>query len=172
VAGDGTSFGGYRVNEKLGFLPSRSDAVGRTTGVTGTMTVSGVSVTAASFSADLTKLSSDQQRRDNYIRSHAIDSDSFPAATFKLTSPVSLASIPARGTSVSASAAGSFTLHGVTRDVTIALQGQRTCSGLEIVGSLAVSFADYNIDPPNIGGLVSVDDHGTMELKLEMVRAA
>jgi hypothetical protein len=31
-------------------------------------------------------------------------------------------------------------------------------------------MADYQINPPSIGGFVSVDDHGTVELQLTFVR--
>jgi len=60
----GGSEAGYRVREKLVALPAQSDAVGRTTAVTGQVKVeqSGAAITAsdARFEADLTKLSSDK----------------------------------------------------------------------------------------------------------------
>src|SRR5256886_17423986 len=67
---------GYRVREKLAALSAPSDAVGRTTAVTGTLTLtqaaSGYSVTAADFSVDVSKLTSDQSRRDQRIHSQEI----------------------------------------------------------------------------------------------------
>lgn len=171
VSPDGTSFAGYRVTEKLASLPARSDAVGRTSAVTGSMSLGGTSVASAKFEADLTKLTSNEQRRDNFIRHDGLESSTFPTATFTLASPLALGGIPAQGSSLSVKAQGSLTLHGVTRTVTMDLQGQRTCAGLEVVGSLPISFADYSMSAPSIGGFVSVDDHGTMEVKLELVRS-
>ena len=38
--------------------------------------------------------------------------------------------------------------------------------GVEVVGSLDVRFADYQIEAPNIGGFVSVKDQGVMEFQI------
>jgi hypothetical protein len=40
-----------------------------------------------------------------------------------------------------------------------------------VVGSLPILMADYDITPPNVGGFVSVEDHGTMEFQLVFVKA-
>src|SRR5207245_1478970 len=77
---------GYRVREQLASLPAPSDAVGRTSAVTGTMTLaqsaSGYTVTTASFTVDVSKLTSDQSRRDQRIHSQGLESDRFPTASF------------------------------------------------------------------------------------------
>ena len=53
---------GYRVKEVL--FGQSTTAYGRTSAVTGSLTVSGAKATAATFSADLTTVASDQSRRD------------------------------------------------------------------------------------------------------------
>ena len=170
VSSDGQSFAGYRVTEQLASLPAQGDAVGRTAALTGSMTISGTSVTAATFIADLTKLTSNESRRDNFIRHDGLESSTFPMSMFTLSQPLSIGTIPPAGQALSATAHGSLLLHGVTRTVDIPLQAQRTCAGIEIIGSLPVTFSDYGMTAPSIGGFVSVQDHGTMELKLELVR--
>src|SRR5438552_14636843 len=99
---------GYRVREKLASLSAPSDAVGRTTAVTGTLTLaqesSGYSVTAANFSVDVSKLSSDQSRRDQRIHSQGLESDRYPTATFTLASPTALSADPASGQTMHVSA--------------------------------------------------------------------
>src|SRR4029077_11101199 len=59
---------GYRVREQLGFVSAPSDAVGRTSSITGSATVTGsgdaLTVSAASFSVDVSSLSSDRSMRD------------------------------------------------------------------------------------------------------------
>src|ERR1700704_4496364 len=110
---------GYRVREKLASLSAPSDAVGRTTAVTGTLTLtqaaSGYSVTAADFTVDVSKLSSDQSRRDQRIHSQGLESDPYPTATFKLTSPIALAADAGTGQTIHISATGDLTIHGVTK---------------------------------------------------------
>ena len=59
---------GYRVREKLAFLPAESQAVGRTSSITGASTFTGsnssLEVSRASFVVDLSTLKSDRSMRD------------------------------------------------------------------------------------------------------------
>jgi hypothetical protein len=41
-----------------------------------------------------------------------------------------------------------------------------------VVGSLEIQFADYNIEGPESGLVLSVEDHGIIELQLVFERAA
>src|ERR1700674_2249626 len=82
---------GYRVREQLVFLPAQSDAVGRTSEVSGSLTLatsgSTLQVTAASFAAAVNTLKSDRSMRDARIHTMGLESDKYPTATFKLTAP-------------------------------------------------------------------------------------
>ena len=60
----------------------------------------------------------------------------------------------------------SSALHGVTRPVSIPLEGRWDGRDIQVVGSLDVRFADYQIGAPNIGGFVSVKDQGVMEFQI------
>jgi len=59
---------GYRVREKLGFLPAQSDAVGRTSSITGTAALTEskgtIAITSASFDVAVNTLKSDRSMRD------------------------------------------------------------------------------------------------------------
>ena len=46
------------------------------------------------------------------------------------------------------------------------MQGQLTDGFVVIVGSLEIQFADYDIDEPNSGLVLSVEDHGVVEFQL------
>src|SRR5437867_3870573 len=63
---------GYRVRERLANLPAPSDAVGRTTAITGQVTISGdggaYKAKNANFTVDVSKLQSNEAKRDNKIR--------------------------------------------------------------------------------------------------------
>ena len=164
------SFAGYRVREQLGFLPAPSDGVGRTSAVTGTMTIHGTTATSVRATVDMTQLTSDKAMRDERMRSIGLETDRFPTATFVLTSPISFASAPHAGTVVKTKATGDLRLHGVTNRVTIDLQATWTADGITVVGSVPIVMADYSITPPNVGGFVSVQDHGMMEFRLVFVK--
>ena len=167
---------GYRVREKLASLPAQSDAVGRTSSVTGSATfeASGdaVTVAAASFEADLTTLASDDGRRDNRIREIGLQSSQFPTATFELTSPLEVPAEALTGATVDVTLVGDLTIHGVTKSVSIPAQAQLTADGMvSVLGSLTFPFSDYGMTPPSIGGFVTVEDNATLEFVLVLAKA-
>jgi polyisoprenoid-binding protein YceI len=166
---------GYRVREKLAALPAKSDAVGRTPAVTGTVKVEGsggsLQATDARFEADLTKLASDERRRDNRIRTDGLQTDRFPKATFVATRPIALPAETASGQAVKVSTEGDLTIHGVTRRVTIPLEVRVDGTRGELAGSLSFPMSDFAINPPNIGGFVTVDPDATLEFKLVLQKA-
>lgn len=159
------SFVGYRVQEQLAGIGGNT-AVGQTTGVTGSLAISGTKVTDVSIMADLAQLKSDDDRRDGQLRQRGLETDAFPMATFKLTQPIDLGSVPADGQTISVTATGQLTLHGVTKTVEIPLQARLNGTAIEVVGSLEITFADYSITPPTSFIALSVANHGTMELHL------
>ena len=167
TVGEGSE-AGYRVREKLAFLPAKNDAVGRTSDITGKAESTGdgdaLTFTSASFEIDLTTLTSDQDRRDQRIREIGVESDRFPTATFKLTEPLSL-------DATKVDATGDLTLHGVTKNVTIPLQVRASGSTVEAVGKLTFPWGDFDMTAPSVAGFVSVEDDATMEFDLKLARS-
>lgn len=164
------SWAGYRVQEQLASVGANT-AVGRTPKVSGLMTLTGAVVNNVSIMADLTALQSDDGNRDRQLVHQAISTSDFPAATFTLTAPIDLGTLPADGSTVSATATGDFTLHGVTRSVQIQLQALRKGGVIAVTGSLPVVFADYGFAGPTSFAVLSVQDHGTMELHVLFTHA-
>src|SRR5207237_3741467 len=117
-------FVGYRVQEQLAGIGA-STAVGRTPNVSGTLTLSGTTVTAVEVTANLFTLQSDDDRRDGQLRRQALETSQYPNATFKLTQPIELGSLPADGATLSESAQGELTLHGVRRPISVELKAAR-----------------------------------------------
>jgi polyisoprenoid-binding protein YceI len=159
---------GYRVKETL--FGQSSTAVGRTSAITGSIRLSGSTVPAASFTVDMTKVSSDKSQRDGQFQGRIMDTSDFPIAKFLLTSPISLGSVPATGTKITPSATGRLTLHGTTKTVAIPLTAERVGNTIQVSGSTTIAFSDYNIDNPS-GGPASVGDSGTLEFLLVLTKA-
>ena len=111
-------------------------AVGKTTAVTGDMTITGTTVEAASFTADLTQVTSDQSNRDRQFQGRIMDTANFPNATFKLTAPIELGSVPANGEQVTVKATGDLTLRGKTKSVTFDIIAQRNGDTIETNGTI------------------------------------
>ncbi len=142
-----SSFVGYRVQEQLASIGAHT-AVGRTPDVSGTLTLQGTTVTAVEITANLGTLKSNDDRRDGQLHRQALETDRFPTATFKLAQPIELGTAPAEGQAVSVTATGDLTLHGQTK-----------------------SFADFGIAKPTSFLVLSVQDHGTLELQLFFTHA-
>jgi polyisoprenoid-binding protein YceI len=164
-------FAGYRIHELFGGDALSRIAVGRTPTVSGGRVVAGSKVTSVDVTADLRGLVSDQGRRDRYIKTNSLDSTSFPTATFHLTKSIGLSGLAVVGRVAQLSAVGQLTLHGVTRDVIVPIQARWDGSTVDVSGGAPILLADYHIDAPNIGGLVSVDSAGTWEFQLTFVKA-
>jgi polyisoprenoid-binding protein YceI len=159
---------GYRVKEVL--FGQSNEAVGRTGAVTGTVTVGGTTVRTATFTVDMTTVASDQDRRDAQFDGRVMETATYPTATFTLTQPLSLGSIPADGATRSVRARGNLTLHGVTRAVVFTLTARHTGSAVQVAGSIPVTFADWGIPNPSFGP-VSTEDHGVLEFALNLAHA-
>ncbi len=162
------SYTGFRVNEVLTGIGTNT-AVGRSPNVEGTLTVKGSTLTAARINASLTALTTNDSRRDGAVQ-RALDTSRFPTATFVLTAPVDVGSVPAEGQRVTAAATGDLTVHGVTHQVTIDLQAQLQNGVLVVVGSTDIAFSDYGVTAPTAPVVASVDDHGTVEIQLYFVK--
>jgi polyisoprenoid-binding protein YceI len=165
---------GYRVREQLASLAAPSDAVGRTSAVTGALTLtqsaSGYTLAAASISVDVSTLTSDRAQRDQRIHNQGLESNRYPTATFKLTSPIALPAEAATGQTIHVSATGDLTIHGVTKTVTIPIDALLSGAQIQLVGSVSFPFSDFGMTPPSIGGFVSVQNTATMEFKLLLNR--
>jgi polyisoprenoid-binding protein YceI len=170
------SAAGYRVREKLAFLPAKSDAVGRTSAIRGTASFTGsdsaLTVESAAFIADVTKLTSDRSMRDQRIHTIGLQSDQYPKASFTLARAIKLPASAAAGGIVNVSATGALMIHGTSKSVTIPLQMRLSSSKVEVVGSLTFPWAEFNMTAPSIGSIVNVDDEATMEFDLHLRRAS
>jgi polyisoprenoid-binding protein YceI len=164
------TFVGYRVDETLAGNKANT-AVGRTPDVIGILVLDGSTITRVEISADLTTLVSDDSRRDGRLRDQAIETAVFPDATFKLTRPIDLGSVPADGATFDVTAIGELTLHGVTNAVRIPLHAVLSGDVVTVTGSIDIVFAHYEIEKPTSFLVLSIEDHGTMELQLHFRRA-
>ncbi|HJR18623.1 MAG TPA: YceI family protein [Actinomycetota bacterium] len=157
------SVAGYRVKEIL--FGQSKEAAGRTKKVTGSFTLNGTTVSAATFTVDMASIESDQDRRDNQFRGRIMDVDTYPTSTFNLTQPIELGTIPDDGVEGTAKATGELTIRGTTKTVTFDLTGRRDGGTIRISGSMLIVFEEWNIPNPS-GGPARTSDEGTLEFLL------
>ncbi len=168
------STAGYRVREKLTVLPATSDAVGRTTAITGNATLRAVGpeliLESVSVTADMAQLKSDSPMRDNRIRVLGIESDRFPSASFQLASPVTVSAQAQEDTEVRITISGSLTLHGVTKPVDLPVTAHLSRDEIMVVGSLTFPWGDFNMRAPSVAGFVTIQSDPTMEFSFVLGR--
>jgi polyisoprenoid-binding protein YceI len=159
---------GYRVNETL--LGQRATAVGRTVAVSGSLTIDATKLTAASFTAQMADVKSNEPQRDAQFDGRIMDVASYPTATFTLTRAIALGSVPPVGTVRSYTATGNLMLRGQTRPVHFELAAERSASGLEVQGDIPILFATWKVPNPSFGSFVTTADRGTLEFLLRFTK--
>jgi len=161
------STAGYRVAEVLN--GTDVTVVGKTEDVSGTITVDGSTLKDATVKVDVGTIATDQPPRDDYFRGKAMEVSKYPDATFTLTQPVD-AAVPASGQVATVQATGELTMHGVTKSVSVPLQAALSGDGVQVSGSIPVTFSDYGVEAPSLG-FVSVEDQGTVEFLVKATPA-
>lgn len=170
---------GYRVREQFVNQPGPTEAVARTTRVSGGLKVqasgSDLQATGLHFRADLASLQSQDKyatyqvyQRDFFIRTIYLQTDQFPNADFTaqtVTIPRAIESGP-----VSITVDGKLSVHGVTKTVTTQLQAQRSGSDIEVAGSINVDMRDYGVDVPSIS-FTRAEPGVVIEYRLLLVKA-
>lgn len=169
VAKGSDVFAGYRMQEQFGGETVKKEAAGRTPEVSGTLTVQGSTIPSAKVTADLSRLASDRTQRDNAIKTRGLETERFPTATFELTEPITLPGPPQVGQSVSVTARGDLTLHGVTKPAELALQAEWKGDTIAVAGGTTVVLADFGIDKISTP-FVTIDDRGELEVQLVFTR--
>jgi Tol biopolymer transport system component/polyisoprenoid-binding protein YceI len=166
VLAEDAGFAGYRVREKLGFVPAPNDAVGRTSAVRGSITIVDGRIETAQVRADLRQLRSDEPGRDPAAQ-EALATDQFPNGTFRLREPVDLQS-PARGEVIRFEAASVVTLRGISRNVRFPLEARWNGDTFQVAGQLEIQRSDFELEFPQQVGLRVADD-ARIEVELTFV---
>lgn len=159
------TFVGFRIDEEL-VEQGAVVAVGRTPTVTGSLTVDGMTITDAEFSADLRDITSDVSRRETAIQ-RTLDTDTHQFATFELDEPIELGTVPPLGEAIEAEGTGTLTINGTSQTVTIPLAAALVADDqLLVTSSFEVALTDYGMEPPSASVVVSVADVATVEIQL------
>jgi len=143
----------YRVGETF-FDGNRFNlAVGVTHGIQGDIYVDRAHPDASRIgpiTVNVNQLTSDSGRRDNAIRRHWLESDTYPTATFTATSIEGLPKTYTAGQTARVRIAGNLTVHNVTKPVVFA--GTVKIDGNTLTGDVqtTVAMTDFGFDAPNI----------------------
>ena len=162
------TFLGYRAREVV-FGRSQTPT-GRTPGVDGTLTVSGTTISDVGITADLTGLSTGEERRDARAQT-ALGTSEHPDATFELTEPITVGSEPVAGTKVSADATGDLTINGITKRVTFTLDALWNGATIQVAASPDIAFSDFGVDVGGFAPIATVEDAGQLDIQLTFTKS-
>ena len=158
---------GYRVKETI--VGQKTEGVGRTSEIIGSLTIVDKQVTAAEFAVDMTTLVSDSTRRDRQVNTRILDTVNFPTATFTLKEPITLTPEALAGSDFSVDTTGTLTLRGVTKDIDLTLIARLVDDVIEVNGSIQIVFTDWSIPDPSISSIIVVD-RGLLEFLVRFKR--
>ena len=121
-------------------------------------------------SVDLTKLQSDESRRDNFIKSDTLQTSRYPMATFVPNATQGLPTpLPTAG-QVTFQLLGDLTVHGVTKPVTWQVTANFADTTISGSATTDVKITDFGMTPPKAGPVLSIEDNLTLELAFTAAR--
>ena len=165
----------YRAREQLVGRTLPSEAVGTTTNVSGSLVLAAdgsILADQSNISVDLSKLQSDESRRDNFIKGSTLQTSRFPMATFVPREAQGLPSpLPTSG-EATFQLVGDLTVHGVTRPVTWQVTAQFGAATVSGAATTSVNISDFGMTPPKAGPVLSIADGLTLELAFTAAREA
>jgi polyisoprenoid-binding protein YceI len=169
VAGDGLSYVGYRAQEKLAFdfINAPNEAVGRTTDVSGSMSIADSRVTGLKLTANISKLTSNEEQRDMHLH-RFLELETRPEARFVLTEPIEL-DAPALGQTTHVEAHGNLTILATSKDVVLPVDARWSGDTIEVATQLRINQSEYGMNVPQLV-IFRVADELTIEGAVLFVR--
>jgi polyisoprenoid-binding protein YceI len=155
--------------DKLGITPGLVDVIGSTQDIEGQLQLHldeperlGTNI----FQVNLTGLSTDEARRDQWIQDNGPQFGQYPLATFVATDVAGAPDVYVDGEEANFQLVGDLTIRDITQpatfDVTAVLAGD-TIRG-EAEAQLRMS--DFGIDPPNFANTLTVEDEFAVRVEL------
>lgn len=162
----GESTASYSVGEK--FLDRDLDvvAVGTTSNITGELILDEGRFQSSTVTVDLQSLKSDQSRRDEKLKTTALETDKYPTAVFTISGVTGDAPALADGQEVALKLEGIMNLHGTEKPWTWDAKGKLEGDKLELTATTTFDMAEFGIEPPNVLNLISVSDQVRLDVKL------
>ena len=150
----------YEVNETI-FRDNRlNTAIGRTKGVAGEIRVNFAQPSQSQIGEiviDISQFTSDESRRDNFIRRQGLESATYPQATFKPTSISGLPDKVAVGDDLKFTIAGDLTVKQATKPVTCDVELKVSDKQLTGTASTQILMSDFGVGPIRIPLLATED---------------
>ena len=159
----------YKVSETFLDDNTVAEAVGTTSAIAGDILIDRANPGASQVGeivVDISQLTSDSDRRDNAIRRNWLESATYPLATFNNATISDLPATLTEGAPFSFKLTGAMNIHAttspVTWDVTLTLDGDT----LRGTATTTFKMSAFNVEAPDIAGIVLVEDDVLLTLDL------
>ena len=156
----------YIIREQLARLDFPNDAIGQTSEISGIIRFddSGKVQPDSIFTVNVSSLTSDEARRDRYLKSRALASDQYPTVQFTIDEIKGLTwPLPTSGTH-NIDLIGDLTITDVTRPVIWSTVVEFSSDKIVGNASVTVTFEEFGMRKPRFAFIISVAD----EIKLEL----
>lgn len=157
---------------KFNIQPGESDVVGSTNEISGELQINFGNpelLESGTFVVNLVSLTTDQNRRDDYIRDNHLESNKFPEASFVLTSIAGLPETYTLGEAINFDLTGDLTIRDLTREVTFNTTATLENGVLSGVARLPLQMTDFGIEPPNFINTLTVANEFVIQVEFTAV---
>jgi polyisoprenoid-binding protein YceI len=164
----------YEVQEQFLSRDLPNQAIGKTNAVQGEFQISldgKPSGKVTNITVDLSKLTSDERRRDNRIRQQWLESNKYPNAVFTSTDAQGLPDTYTEGQDVNFKLTGDMTIRDVTKPITFDVTGKLVGDTITGSATAQILMKDFGIDPPSVAGMLTVKDGVTIKLNFTATEA-
>jgi len=155
--------------KKLGIKAGKRKVIGTTQAIDGRFEFDPSHPTAApgqnEFTVRVNTLSTDQDRRDKYIREDGPRFNDFPAATFRATNLTIPADAP-RDDSLHLRLAGDMTIRNITKPVAFDVRIKMMGNTLRGTATTRLMMSDFGIEPLDFYNTLTVADEVGIELQV------
>jgi polyisoprenoid-binding protein YceI len=171
----------YRANEEffsgalnlLGIEAGKVEAVGSTNAIEGRFELDperpDVLAGTNSFSVRVNTLSSNQSKRDDYVREVRDDGgpsfDAYPVATFKATAIEGETRDTTAGRELNLRLTGDLTVREISRPVTFDVKAKLSGTTLSGISTTRVLLSDFGIGPIEFSDILRVGNEVTLEVQ-------
>ena len=113
---------------------------------------------------DISQLTSDSIRRNNFIKGHFLESTKYPLANYTPTKIENLPSNYVDGKNYSIKVTGNLTVHQVTKPVTFDVSVKLTGDTLTGSATATVKLSDFGVGPISLLGVLQTQDDAKLDL--------
>ena len=156
----------YIIREQLARLDLPNDAIGQTSDVSGMIRfdASGEILQDSVFTVNVSSLTSDEARRDRYLKSRALESDQYPTVKFAINEVKGLPwPLPTSGAHT-LDLIGDLTIKEVTKPVIWRTVVEFASDKIVGNASVTITFEEFDMRKPRFAFIISVAEEFKLEL--------